>query len=186
MWGRTSHANMSFWVTFRITLLPLLLTCCANTVECIILMQLNEEETSLFDVLWLLLASVVFVPIFQKIPGGIHILTYLYVRSINSSSSNFLMMVSFIWLLRFELFTGSPVLGYLAAGVLIGPYALSIIWNVHGTKAIAEFGVVFLLFNIGLEVSMGFNTSISTFICWVEICSSRFVQSSQVWTSGSV
>lgn len=33
-------------------------------------MQLNEEETSLFDVLWLLLASVIFVPIVQKIPGG--------------------------------------------------------------------------------------------------------------------
>lgn len=48
---------------------------------------------------------------------------------------------------------GSPVLGYLAAGILIGPYGLSIIRHVHGTKAIAEFGVVFLLFNIGLEVT---------------------------------
>ncbi|CAN1308715.1 K(+) efflux antiporter 1, chloroplastic [Linum perenne] len=80
--------------------------------------KINEEEASLFDVLWLLLASVIFVPIFQKIPGG------------------------------------SPVLGYLAAGILIGPYGLSIIRNVHGTKAIAEFGVVFLLFNIGLELSV--------------------------------
>ncbi|XP_007051871.2 PREDICTED: K(+) efflux antiporter 2, chloroplastic [Theobroma cacao] len=80
--------------------------------------EMNEEEASLFDVLWLLLASVIFVPIFQKIPGG------------------------------------SPVLGYLAAGVLIGPYGLSIIRHVHGTKAIAEFGVVFLLFNIGLELSV--------------------------------
>ncbi len=51
---------------------------------------------------------------------------------------------------------GSPVLGYLAAGVLIGPYGLSIIRHVHGTKAIAEFGVVFLLFNIGLEVETEF------------------------------
>uniref|UniRef100_A0A6N2MDV0 RCK N-terminal domain-containing protein n=1 Tax=Salix viminalis TaxID=40686 RepID=A0A6N2MDV0_SALVM len=80
--------------------------------------RMNEEEASLFDVLWLLLASVIFVPIFQKIPGG------------------------------------SPVLGYLAAGILIGPYGLSIIRHVHGTKAIAEFGVVFLLFNIGLELSV--------------------------------
>lgn len=47
---------------------------------------------------------------------------------------------------------GSPVLGYLTAGILIGPYGLSFIHNVHATKAIAEFGVVFLLFNIGLEV----------------------------------
>ncbi|CAJ1950075.1 unnamed protein product [Sphenostylis stenocarpa] len=80
--------------------------------------EVDEEEASLFDMLWLLLASVVFVPIFQKIPGG------------------------------------SPVLGYLAAGILIGPYGLSIIRHVHGTKAIAEFGVVFLLFNIGLELSV--------------------------------
>ncbi|XP_043714189.1 K(+) efflux antiporter 2, chloroplastic-like [Telopea speciosissima] len=80
--------------------------------------QINEEEASLFDMLWLLLASVIFVPLFQKIPGG------------------------------------SPVLGYLAAGILIGPYGLSIIRHVHGTKAIAEFGVVFLLFNIGLELSV--------------------------------
>jgi Kef-type K+ transport system membrane component KefB len=36
--------------------------------------------------------------------------------------------------------------------VLIGPYELSIIRNVHATKHIGEFGVVFLLFNIGLEV----------------------------------
>ncbi|KAH7848951.1 hypothetical protein Vadar_010719 [Vaccinium darrowii] len=80
--------------------------------------EVNEEEASLFDMLWLLLASVIFVPIFQKIPGG------------------------------------SPVLGYLAAGILIGPHGLSIIRYVHGTKAIAEFGVVFLLFNIGLELSV--------------------------------
>lgn len=36
----------------------------------LILLQINEEEASLFDMLWLLLASVIFVPIFQKIPGG--------------------------------------------------------------------------------------------------------------------
>jgi Kef-type K+ transport system membrane component KefB len=42
----------------------------------------------------------------------------------------------------------------LAAGILIGPYGLSIIRHVLGTKAIAEFGVVFLLFNIGLEVGV--------------------------------
>ncbi|GAU28681.1 hypothetical protein TSUD_159630 [Trifolium subterraneum] len=32
--------------------------------------EVNEEEASLFDMLWLLLASVIFVPIFQNIPGG--------------------------------------------------------------------------------------------------------------------
>lgn len=37
---------------------------------------MNEEEASLFDMLWLLLASVIFVPIFQKIPGGNWIYTF--------------------------------------------------------------------------------------------------------------
>ncbi|KAL7203456.1 hypothetical protein ACSBR2_016690 [Camellia fascicularis] len=49
---------------------------------------------------------------------------------------------------------GSPVLGYLTAVILIGPYGLSIIHHVHGIKAIAEFEVVFLMFNIGLELSV--------------------------------
>ena len=48
---------------------------------------------------------------------------------------------------------GSPVLGFLAGGALIGPAGLGIIQNVHGVQHIAEFGVVFLLFNIGLELS---------------------------------
>lgn len=34
-------------------------------------MQLKEGEASLLDILSLLLASVIFVPIFQRIPGGI-------------------------------------------------------------------------------------------------------------------
>ncbi|KAG6474394.1 hypothetical protein ZIOFF_068329 [Zingiber officinale] len=47
--------------------------------------EINREEVSLFDMLWLLPTSVIFVPAFQKIPGG------------------------------------NLVLGYLAAGILIGP-----------------------------------------------------------------
>ena len=47
----------------------------------------------------------------------------------------------------------SPVLGYLVAGTIIGPGGLSIISNIEGTSAIAELGVVFLLFIIGLELS---------------------------------
>ncbi len=47
----------------------------------------------------------------------------------------------------------SPVLGYLVAGALIGPSGFAIVTDVHGTASIAEFGVVFLLFVIGLELS---------------------------------
>lgn len=47
----------------------------------------------------------------------------------------------------------SPVIGYLAAGIAIGPYGLKLIHDIQATAGIAEFGVIFLLFLIGLELS---------------------------------
>lgn len=44
------------------------------------------------------------------------------------------------------------VLGYLLAGVVIGPWGLGLIGQVEEVLNIAEFGVVFLLFIIGLEM----------------------------------
>jgi glutathione-regulated potassium-efflux system ancillary protein KefC len=44
------------------------------------------------------------------------------------------------------------VLGYLAAGILIGPYGLGLISAVEDALHFAEFGVVLLLFLIGLEL----------------------------------
>ncbi len=44
------------------------------------------------------------------------------------------------------------VLGYLAAGALIGPFGLSLITDVDAIMHFAEFGVVLLLFVIGLEL----------------------------------
>lgn len=44
------------------------------------------------------------------------------------------------------------VLGYLGAGIVIGPWALGLVANVANIQRIAEFGVVFLLFVIGLEL----------------------------------
>lgn len=44
------------------------------------------------------------------------------------------------------------VLGYLFAGVLVGPWGLRLITNVDNILHFAEFGVVFLLFIIGLEL----------------------------------
>lgn len=48
----------------------------------------------------------------------------------------------------------SAVLGYLFAGALIGPFALNLVRDVERTAILAEFGVVFLLFAIGLELSV--------------------------------
>lgn len=44
------------------------------------------------------------------------------------------------------------VLGYLIAGLVIGPYALGLAGDVEDVGHAAEYGVVFLLFLIGLEV----------------------------------
>ena len=41
-----------------------------------------------------------------------------------------------------------------AGGALIGPHCLGIIQDVEGVRHLAELGVVFLLFNIGLELSL--------------------------------
>ena len=46
------------------------------------------------------------------------------------------------------------ILGYLLVGVLVGPHALSVAPDTPGTRYLAEFGVVFLMFSIGLEFSL--------------------------------
>ena len=52
----------------------------------------------------------------------------------------------------FRRFRLSAVLGYLAAGVVIGPWGLALFRDVDNVLHFAEFGVVLLLFVIGLEL----------------------------------
>ncbi len=47
-----------------------------------------------------------------------------------------------------------PMLGYLAVGVVIGPNALALAQNSEGVRHLGEFGVVFLMFVIGLEFNL--------------------------------
>lgn len=47
-----------------------------------------------------------------------------------------------------------PMLGYLTVGILIGPHALGLAEQSETTHGLAEFGVVFLMFSIGLEFSL--------------------------------
>jgi monovalent cation:H+ antiporter-2, CPA2 family len=47
-----------------------------------------------------------------------------------------------------------PMLGYLTVGVVIGPNALALAQNSSGIRYLAEFGVVFLMFVIGLEFNL--------------------------------
>jgi monovalent cation:proton antiporter-2 (CPA2) family protein len=46
----------------------------------------------------------------------------------------------------------SAILGYLAAGVALGPWGLRAVQDPEGVSHIAEFGIVMLLFVIGLEL----------------------------------
>ncbi len=47
-----------------------------------------------------------------------------------------------------------PILGYLLVGIVLGPHAAGLIPDVAATRSLAEFGVVFLMFSIGLEFSL--------------------------------
>ena len=73
-------------------------------------------ETHYFaDILVLLAAAIITVPVFQRLGLG-------------------------------------SVLGYLAAGAIVGPWGLGFIDEIQEIRHIAEFGVVFLLFLIGIEL----------------------------------
>jgi monovalent cation:proton antiporter-2 (CPA2) family protein len=73
------------------------------------------ENHYLADILILLAAAVVTVPLFQRLGLG-------------------------------------SVLGYLAAGAVVGPWGFGFIDQIEEIRHIAEFGVVFLLFIIGIEL----------------------------------
>jgi glutathione-regulated potassium-efflux system ancillary protein KefC/glutathione-regulated potassium-efflux system protein KefB len=52
----------------------------------------------------------------------------------------------------FRYFKLGSVLGYLAAGIIIGPGGFGLISKIDATQHIAEFGIVLLMFVIGLEL----------------------------------
>lgn len=73
------------------------------------------ESTYLTDILILLAAAIIVVPLFRRLGQG-------------------------------------SVLGYLAAGAIVGPWGFGFIDKIEEIRHIAEFGVVFLLFIIGIEL----------------------------------
>ena len=78
------------------------------------------------------------------------------VANANVFSMNDVLIVLFFAILVVLLFKKihiSPVIGYIAAGAIIGPFGLKLTGYNDTTKSLAEFGVVFLLFSIGLELT---------------------------------
>jgi K+:H+ antiporter len=47
-----------------------------------------------------------------------------------------------------------PILGYLVVGIAVGPHAMALVPDNAAVRDLAEFGIVFLMFSIGLEFSL--------------------------------
>jgi CPA2 family monovalent cation:H+ antiporter-2 len=62
--------------------------------------------------------------------------------------------LSIIILLLFNKMKLPSVLGFLVTGMLAGPHWLGIISSVHEVEALAEIGIILLLFTIGVEMSI--------------------------------
>jgi len=56
--------------------------------------------------------------------------------------------VSLMQRLRF-----SPILGYFLAGLVVGPFGLGLIKNSDIIRSLAEIGIAFLLFDVGINLS---------------------------------
>jgi len=65
-----------------------------------------------------------------------------------------LLAASVVVVTLFHRFKLPSVLAYLAVGIVIGPHGLALIPENEDTRLLAEFGVVFLLFTVGLEFSI--------------------------------
>jgi monovalent cation:H+ antiporter-2, CPA2 family len=66
----------------------------------------------------------------------------------------FLLLASVVGVVLFRFLNLPPMLGYLTVGILVGPHAFAIVPDMLGAQHLAEFGVVFLMFSIGLEFSL--------------------------------
>lgn len=65
-----------------------------------------------------------------------------------------LLAVSVLVVALFRRFNLPTILGYLFVGMAVGPHGLGLIPDTEDVRLIAGFGVVFLLFTIGLEFSL--------------------------------
>src|SRR5574340_1379890 len=65
-----------------------------------------------------------------------------------------LLAVAVVVIAIFRSFNLPVVLGYLMVGAGIGPHALDLMHESGGARHLAELGVVFLMFSIGLEFSL--------------------------------
>ncbi|WP_187506224.1 cation:proton antiporter, partial [Pantoea agglomerans] len=65
-----------------------------------------------------------------------------------------LLLASVVGVVVFRSLNLPPMLGYLTVGILVGPHSFGIAADLERAEHLAEFGVVFLMFSIGLEFSL--------------------------------
>ena len=65
-----------------------------------------------------------------------------------------LLTAAVLGVVAFRMLHLPPMLGYLLVGIVIGPYGFGLTEENETTHTLAEFGVVFLMFSIGLEFSL--------------------------------
>jgi len=65
-----------------------------------------------------------------------------------------LLLISVVAVVLLRRINLPAILGYLAVGVLAGPNGLGLVKDIHDIHLIATFGVVFLLFMLGMEFSL--------------------------------
>ncbi|SDV48199.1 monovalent cation:proton antiporter family protein [Chitinasiproducens palmae] len=65
-----------------------------------------------------------------------------------------LLLASVVGVVLFRSLNLPPMLGYLSVGILIGPHAFALIDAPQRVESLAEFGIVFLMFSVGLEFSL--------------------------------
>lgn len=63
----------------------------------------------------------------------------------------------------FKYLKASPVIGFLSAGLLMGPAGLHLFSDLNDMESLADFGVLFLLFEQGLELTVERLKSLSKF-----------------------
>src|SRR5215813_12645283 len=65
-----------------------------------------------------------------------------------------LLFVGILAILLARPFRSSPIVGYVLAGMAVGPHGLALVPEGETTRLLADLGVVFLLFDIGLTFSL--------------------------------
>ena len=81
----------------------------------------------------------------------------------------------------------TSILGFLVVGTIIGPHGLGLIRDSVSIHRLAELGIVFLLFNIGLELSLSRLKMLGKYVFGLgglQVCVSAFVIDLLLWNAG--